>query len=94
MDQAKYERLLAKARRTIDLFTFDEFIRFWGEDRPDTTALDGDDLSLTYGELEDATARVASALLAMGRRVIVFRGSARTPPPISPCSSARRAPGS
>lgn len=29
MDQATYNRLLAKAKRTIDLFTFDEFIRFW-----------------------------------------------------------------
>ena len=66
MDEAKYERLLARAKRTIDLFTFDEFIRFWAADRPDTLALDGDDLTLTYGELEDATARVASALLAMG----------------------------
>lgn len=66
MDQATYERLLAKATRTIDLFTFDEFIRFWAADRPGTMALDGDDLSLTYGDLEDATARVASALLAMG----------------------------
>ena len=66
MDQATYDRLVAKARRTIDLFTFDEFIRFWGADRPDALALDGDDLSLTYGALEDATARVASALLAMG----------------------------
>ena len=66
MDQATYDRLVAKARRTIDLFTFDEFISFWGADRPDALALDGDDLSLTYGALEDATARVASALLAMG----------------------------
>jgi acyl-CoA synthetase (AMP-forming)/AMP-acid ligase II len=68
MDQATYDRLLAKARRTIDLFTFDEFIRFWGNDRPNMMALDGDYLSLTYGELEEATARVASALLAMGIR--------------------------
>lgn len=66
MDQATYDRLVAKARRTIDLFTFDEFIRFWGTDRPQAMALDGDDLALTYGELDDATARVASALLAMG----------------------------
>ncbi len=66
MDQATYERLLAKAAQTIDLFTFDEFIRYWAADRPDRMALDGDDLSLTYADLEDATARVASALLAMG----------------------------
>ncbi|MDE2435771.1 MAG: fatty acid--CoA ligase [Sphingomonadales bacterium] len=66
MDQATYSRLLAKAQRTRDLFTFDEFIRFWAKDRPDRMALEGDDLSLTYAGLEDATARVASALLAMG----------------------------
>ncbi|MFM6950372.1 MAG: fatty acid--CoA ligase [Novosphingobium sp.] len=66
MDQATYDRLLAKAAQTIDLFTFDEFIRYWAADRPDRMALDGDDLSLTYAELEKATGRVASALLAMG----------------------------
>ncbi|MEY4473031.1 MAG: hypothetical protein RL671_1335 [Pseudomonadota bacterium] len=66
MDQATYDHLLAKAQRTIDLFTFDEFIRFWGNDRPGMMALEGDDLSLTYGKLEDATARIASALLGMG----------------------------
>ena len=68
MDDATYQRLLAKAQRTRDLFTFDDFITFWAKDRPDRIALDGDDLTLTYGELEDATARVASALTAMGIR--------------------------
>ena len=66
MDDATYERLLASARRTKDLFTFDEFIRFWAKDRPERIALDGDDLTLTYAGLEDATARVASALVALG----------------------------
>ena len=68
MDDATYQRLLAKAQRTRDLFTFDDFITFWAKDRPDRIALDGDDLTLTYGELEDATARVASALAGMGIR--------------------------
>jgi fatty-acyl-CoA synthase len=68
MDDATYQRLLAKALRTKDLFTFDDFITFWAKDRPDRVAIEGDDLAFTYGELEDATARVASALLALGVR--------------------------
>ncbi|MCC6924664.1 fatty acid--CoA ligase [Novosphingobium sp.] len=66
MDDATYQRLLAKAQRTKDLFTFDEFIRFWAKDRPERLAMEGDDLAFSYGDLEDATARVASALLAAG----------------------------
>ncbi|MEN9719010.1 MAG: hypothetical protein RIQ99_1888, partial [Pseudomonadota bacterium] len=66
MDQATYDRLLAKAQRTKDLFTFDEFIRFWAADRPDRLAMEGDDLTFNFRELEAATARVASALLTMG----------------------------
>ncbi len=68
MDQATYQRLLAKAQRTKHLFTFDEFIRFWAEDRPERLALEGDDVALDFAGLEAATARVASALLAMGVR--------------------------
>lgn len=66
MDQDTYDRLLAKARLTRDLFTFDEFLHYWAKDRPDRVALEGDDLHLTFRELEAATARVASALLARG----------------------------
>jgi acyl-CoA synthetase (AMP-forming)/AMP-acid ligase II len=66
MDDATYQRLLAKAQRTRDLFTFDEFFRYWAKDRPDRLALEGDDIAFTFAQLEDATARVASALLAMG----------------------------
>jgi acyl-CoA synthetase (AMP-forming)/AMP-acid ligase II len=66
MDDATFQRLLARAERTRDLVTFDDHIRFWAADRPELIALDGDDLSLTYAGLEDATARAASALLAMG----------------------------
>lgn len=68
MDDATYQRLLAKALRTRDLFTFDDFLSFWAKDRPDRVALEGDDLTFTYAELEDATARVASALTALGIR--------------------------
>ncbi len=66
MDQATYDRLLAKAQRTADLFTFDEFLRFWAADRPDRLAIEGDDLTFNYAQFEDATARVAGALLALG----------------------------
>lgn len=66
MDDKTYQRLIERARRTAHLATFDDFIRFWSKDRPQTVALDGDDLTLTYGELEEATVRIASALLAMG----------------------------
>jgi acyl-CoA synthetase (AMP-forming)/AMP-acid ligase II len=66
IDQATYDRLLAKAQLTRDLFTFDQFLRYWAADRPDRVAMEGDDLAFSFGELEDATARVASALLAFG----------------------------
>ena len=66
LDQETYDRLLAKARQTADLFTFDEFLRYWAKDRPQRLAMEGDDLRYSFAELEDATARVASALLAMG----------------------------
>ena len=66
MDDATYQRLLAKAQLTRDLFTFDEFLTYWAKDRPDRLALEGDDLAFTYLQLEDATARVASALGALG----------------------------
>ncbi|WP_374527561.1 fatty acid--CoA ligase [Novosphingobium sp.] len=68
MDQATYDRMLARALRTKDLFTFDEFLRFWANDRPDAISMEGDDLTFTCAGMEDATARVASALLAMGVR--------------------------
>lgn len=66
LDKQTYDRLLAKAKLTADLYTFDDFLRFWAKDRPEKLALEGDDLSFSFAELEDATARVASALLAMG----------------------------
>jgi acyl-CoA synthetase (AMP-forming)/AMP-acid ligase II len=49
-----------------DLLSFDEFIHYWAQDRPDRLGLAEEDRRLTYAELEDRTARVASALLAAG----------------------------
>ena len=66
MDDATYQRLLAKAQLTKDLFTFDQFIRHWAADRPARVAVEGDDLVLTFAELDDVTARVAAALGALG----------------------------
>ncbi|MFM5885204.1 MAG: fatty acid--CoA ligase [Novosphingobium sp.] len=66
MDQATYDRLLAKAQRTRDLFTFDDFLTHWAKDRPDRIAIEGDDFTLTYAELEEATTRVIHALHGMG----------------------------
>ncbi len=66
MDEATYQRLLAKAQATCELFTFDEFIRFWAKDRPQRLGLEGDDIAFDFAALEAATARAASALLALG----------------------------
>jgi len=49
-----------------DLVTFDEFITHWAADRPDRIAMREEDRVFTYAELEERTARVASALLAAG----------------------------
>ncbi|WP_428683270.1 fatty acid--CoA ligase [Sphingopyxis sp.] len=54
------------ARNVSDLFTFDEFITHWAEDRPDRLAMREEDRLFTYADLEERTARVATALLAAG----------------------------
>ncbi|HVR90311.1 MAG TPA: fatty acid--CoA ligase [Novosphingobium sp.] len=57
------------AQRTKDLFSFDQFIRYWAADRPDRLAIEGDDIAFSYGELEEMTARVASGLGALGLKM-------------------------
>ncbi|HQS69015.1 MAG: acyl-CoA synthetase [Novosphingobium sp. 28-62-57] len=54
------------AERTAHLFTFDEFLRFWADDRPKGTALDGPDRVLNYGELEQVTAQIVGGFMAAG----------------------------
>lgn len=54
------------ARDVSDLFTFDEFITHWAADRPDRLAMREEDRLFTYGDIEERTARVASALIAAG----------------------------
>ncbi|MGV7121919.1 fatty acid--CoA ligase [Sphingopyxis sp. 550A] len=49
-----------------DLVTFDEFMTHWAADRPDRIAMREEDRVFTYAELDERTARVASALLAAG----------------------------
>jgi acyl-CoA synthetase (AMP-forming)/AMP-acid ligase II len=56
------------ARNVEDLFTFDEFITHWAEDRPDRVAYREDEVTFSFQEMEERTARVASALLAKGLR--------------------------
>jgi acyl-CoA synthetase (AMP-forming)/AMP-acid ligase II len=53
-------------RDIADLMTFDEFITHWAETRPDQAALSEEDRRYTYKDLEERTARVASALAAAG----------------------------
>lgn len=54
------------AERTAHLFTFDEFLRFWADDRPNGIALDGPDRTLTYLQLEQTTAQAVAGLQALG----------------------------
>ena len=54
------------ARDVSELFTFDEFLTHWAEDRPDRLAMREEDRLFTYAELEERTARVATVLLAAG----------------------------
>jgi len=49
-----------------DLLTFDEFLTHWAADRPDRLALREEDREFSYGELDDLTAKVASALIGAG----------------------------
>jgi acyl-CoA synthetase (AMP-forming)/AMP-acid ligase II len=53
-------------RDVADLMTFDEFITHWAEDRPDLAALSEEDRRWTYADLEERTARAATALVVAG----------------------------
>ncbi len=52
----------------LDCLTFDAFIKHWAKDRPDRVALTEEDRCLTYGDLEECTAKVATMLISMGLR--------------------------
>ncbi|WP_372236867.1 fatty acid--CoA ligase [Sphingopyxis sp. KK2] len=49
-----------------DLLTFDEFLNHWATDRPGRLALREEDREFSYAELDDLTAKVASALIGAG----------------------------
>ena len=49
-----------------DIITFDGFLTHWASERPDRLAMQEDDRSYSYAELEHRTAKVASALFAAG----------------------------
>jgi acyl-CoA synthetase (AMP-forming)/AMP-acid ligase II len=51
---------------TLDILTFDGFIRHWATERPDRPALREDDRCQSYKQLEDSTAKVASMLFGLG----------------------------
>jgi acyl-CoA synthetase (AMP-forming)/AMP-acid ligase II len=51
-----------------DILTFNGFLAHWAANRPDALAMREEDRKFCYAELEDRTARVASALLAAGLR--------------------------
>jgi fatty-acyl-CoA synthase len=55
-------------KELADLLTFDEFITHWAADRPARVALREEDRVFTYADLDDLTAKVASALFAAGLR--------------------------
>ncbi len=49
-----------------DILTFDGFMAHWATERPDQLALQEQDRRYSYAELEERTAKIASALLAAG----------------------------
>ena len=49
-----------------DILTFDGFLTHWAADRPDSMALQQEDRRCSFAELDERTAKVASALLAAG----------------------------
>ena len=51
---------------TEELLSFDEYIRKWSRERGDQTAMQDDERSLTFAELDRRTARIASWLASQG----------------------------
>lgn len=49
-----------------DLGSFDDFIVHWGRERPGTIALREGDETISYAELDDASARICGGLMALG----------------------------
>lgn len=49
-----------------DILTFDGFLKHWASERPERLALQEEDRTYSYSELEDRTAKIAAMLLAAG----------------------------
>lgn len=49
-----------------DILTFDGFLKYWAVDRPERMALQEEDRTYSYAELEEHSAKIASMLLAAG----------------------------
>ncbi len=54
------------AADVADLLTFDAFLSHWAAERPDRVAMREEDRVQSYAELDERSARVATALLAAG----------------------------
>ena len=54
------------AERTAHIFTFDGYVRFWADDRPDRVAIDTGDTQIRFAELDHLTARLAAGLADLG----------------------------
>jgi acyl-CoA synthetase (AMP-forming)/AMP-acid ligase II len=52
--------------READLLTFDQFIRFWADERPTCTAMREEGRAQTWAELQENTAKVVAALQKSG----------------------------
>lgn len=51
---------------TLDIVTFDGFLKHWAKEKPDSAALMQDNRKQTYADLEETTAKIATMLLASG----------------------------
>ncbi len=52
--------------RETELLTFDQFIRFWADERPGCIAMREDDRMQTWADLQENTAKAVSALISAG----------------------------
>src|SRR5690606_29089003 len=62
----RFEEREAMGRDVSELFTFDEFLTHWAAERAERVAMREEDRVYSYAELDDLTARAASALIAAG----------------------------
>ena len=66
LDEETYQLRKLEAQRTRSFRTFDEFTRFWAQDRPEQLAFADDSVAMDFKSFEDSAARVAGMLKACG----------------------------